>query len=138
MISQLLSRESVSEAAFPINGPQSSSTNTVLTNALIRHILVQFVDPDCRLGITGSAPIATRRKRTAGADLRAVRNGRALELADLEEAEKKHFQPLLDRLEIVLVPLLSGHQFRPGATVFVAPGVMRQKSDFAGTQSKTA
>src|ERR1035438_7655936 len=60
------------------------------------HVLAQLLQPHLGLGIAGSAPIAAGRERAAGADLRAVRDGRALELADLKEAIHEHLQPLLD------------------------------------------
>ena len=41
---------------------------------LPRHILAQLLQPHLGLGVAGGAPIAARRERTAGANLRAVRN----------------------------------------------------------------
>ena len=45
----------------------------------------------CAVG--GRAPVAARRQRAAGRDLRPVRQGRALELAGLEKAVQEHPQP---------------------------------------------
>ena len=44
----------------------------VLTGISARHILPQLFQPHHGLGVAGSPPVAARRKRTAGADLRAV------------------------------------------------------------------
>ena len=91
-------------------------------------------EPHLGFGIARGAPIAARRERTARAHLRAVRDGRALELADLEEAIQEYVQPLLDRGQVVFVALLGGQQVGPGAAVLLAPGMPGQECHFAGPE----
>ena len=71
----------------------------------------------------GRAPVAAGRQRATGADLRCVRDRRALELAGLEEAVQEDPQPMLDLLEAVLVAALGRDQIGPGAALAVAPGL---------------
>src|SRR5262245_42937071 len=61
----------------------------------IRRVAPQLVQPDDVLGIARRAPIAARRQRASGADLRPVGEARALELARFEETVEKDFEPLL-------------------------------------------
>ena len=63
----------------------------------IGYIVPQFVDPDRGFGITGRAPIATRAKRAARADLRTVGKAGTFELAGFEKAIDENVQPLPDR-----------------------------------------
>jgi len=83
-----------------------------LTDVLPRHILPQFLQPDFGLGIARSPPVAARRERAAGADLRAVGNCRALELADLKEAIEEHLEPLLHRRQVIFDSLARGPRVR--------------------------
>src|SRR5208283_4808592 len=80
-------------------------------------------------------PIAARRERTAGADLRAVGDGRALELADLKKAIEEHFEPPLDRAQVVFVALLARQQIRPGTAALVTPRVPGQIGDLARAEA---
>src|SRR6266566_8666920 len=107
------------------------------SSRLRRHILPQFLQPHVGLGVAGRPPVASRRERTAGADLGSIWNGRALELADLEESIEEHFEPLFDRRQVVLQPLVQGNQIRPVASIFITPGVPGQERDFAGAESVT-
>src|SRR5918912_107334 len=93
----------------------------------------QFVQPGRGLGITGGTPIPTRRERPAGADLRPVRQGRAFELAQLEEAQQEDLQPSPDRGQVVLAPLRGGKPLRPHAARLVVPRLVAQVGDLAGT-----
>src|SRR5687768_2596784 len=60
-------------------------------------------EPCGRLAVTRRAPVASRRKRAARADLRGVRHGAALVLAVLEEALEEDAEPLLDGADVVFV-----------------------------------
>src|SRR5207237_6772318 len=67
--------------------------------------LPQFLQPHRRLGIARRPPVPSRREGAARADLRAVGDRAAFELARLEEAVEEHPQPLLDRRQVVFVAL---------------------------------
>src|SRR5262249_39187810 len=101
----------------------------------IRHIQAQLLQPDNGFGVARGTPIASRRQRTAGTDLGAVGNGRALELAEFEEPIDKDFQPLLDLAQVVLAALLWSEQVRPDPGLLVFPGLVRQISDLTGPKT---
>src|SRR5208282_5723748 len=102
---------------------------------LRRHVLPQLGQPDFGLGVARGPPISARRERAAGADFWPVREGRALELAELEEAIEEHVEPLLDGAQVILIALCSRQQVRPGAAVLIGPGMPGQESDFAGPEA---
>src|SRR4051812_32106684 len=54
-----------------------------------RYVGAQVLQPDLGACVARSTPVAARRERAAGADLRPVRHRRALELAGGEEASEE-------------------------------------------------
>src|SRR5512135_2728703 len=57
---------------------------------------IELGEPGLGVAVGGRAPVAARRERAAGADLGAVGQRAALELAALEETLQEHAEPLAD------------------------------------------
>ena len=51
-----------------------------------------------------------------------------------EETIEKYFQPFLNRLQIIFMPLVRRQQIRPVTPIFSAPGLAGQESDLAGPE----
>src|SRR4051794_28210509 len=100
--------------------------------SLRRHVLAQLGQPHGGAGVARRAPVAARRERAAGADLRGVRDRRALELADVEEALDEHLEPVLDLAQRVLVAARLRDQVRPRPAVALPPGVPGEEGHLAG------
>ena len=101
----------------------------------VRDVRLKFLKPGARVAVGGCAPVAARRQRAAGRDLRAVRHGGALELAEAEEALEEDAEPALDRREVVGAAAVFGKAGRPFAPCFVAPGMKRQERDLRRTEA---
>src|SRR5690606_21241655 len=91
-------------------------------------VALELVEPGRGRGVARRPPVATRRERTARADLRAVRQRRALELVRVEAGEE-HAQPAHDRRQVVLVALLWRQQVGVLADGPIAPRVVREVRD---------
>ena len=116
-------------AAVPGRWSRDARRKTQLRSG---HVASELVEPDRALPSDGRPPVAARRERAAGGDLRAVGHRRALELAEPEEPLHEHLEPVLDR--------------RPGRTRCagrrgsraasrrrrVGPGVLGQERDLLG------
>src|SRR3954471_8712099 len=97
----------------------------------VRDVRPELVEPDLGRGVAGRAPVAARRERAAGADLRRVRDRGALELGEAEEAVEEDLEPVLDVGERVLVAALVGDQVGPRVAFAVGPRVLGEEGDLA-------
>src|SRR6185312_15438913 len=61
---------------------------------------VQVAEPGVRIAVRRGAPVAARGQRAAGRDLRAVREGRAFELREAEEAFAEDLEPVADGRQV--------------------------------------
>ena len=93
--------------------------------SLIRHVLLEFIQPNRCFGVAGRSPVAARGEGAAGADFGAVGHGGAFELAGLEEAVHEEAEPFFDRRQVVLVLFGVGEGVGPCAGQLVAPGFRR-------------
>src|SRR3954454_6290053 len=69
--------------------------------SLLRHVPLQFVQPRAGRPVRRRTLITARRQRTTRADLRTIRHGRPLELAEAEEAPNEQSQPVPDLRQLV-------------------------------------
>ena len=99
----------------------------------LRHIALQLGQPGVGVAVRRRAPVAARRQRAAGAHLRSVRHGRALELAEREEAAQEHLQPFADRRKVV-----GCHADRAESPAASRPSPRRPRHAARGTRSSTA
>ena len=84
--------------------PDASLAHAILAERLLsrfRHVLFELSDPGIGMRIARRAPVPARRKRAARADLRTVRHGGTLELADLEKTEQEQAQPFANGRKII-------------------------------------
>ena len=87
--------------------PTSGATGTDDVGGPLRtlgHVGVELGEPGARAGVGRHPPVAARRQRAAGDDLRTVGERRALELVG-EEALDEDLHPAPDRREVVCRPL---------------------------------
>src|SRR5579871_511324 len=113
-------------SVIPMNRAQRRAARGI---SLVRHVALEFVEPDAGVAVGRRTPVAARRQGAAGRHLGAVRHRRALELAEAEEALQEHTQPALDELEVVRAPAVVREAGRPRAALDVAPGMARQEGD---------
>src|SRR3954467_9770415 len=95
----------------------------------VRDVRPELVEPDLGRGVTRRAPVAARRERAAGADLRRVGDRGALGLGEAEEAVQEDLQPALDLAQRVLVAALGRDQVGPRTALAVAPRVLGEERD---------
>src|SRR5690242_14779663 len=79
----------------------SASRNFVNLVLFLGHVPLQFVQPRTGRPVRRRAPVAARRQRPTRTDLRSVRHGRPLELAEAEEAPDEQTQPVADLRQLV-------------------------------------
>src|SRR5262249_17960870 len=103
------------------------------THRLVGHVLTQLVKPYDRFRVARSPPVTSRREGSSRTDLWRVWYARALELADLEEAIEKNFEPFLYSRQVIFVSTLSRHRVGPVASRLVGPRIVTQEGYFAGT-----
>ena len=96
---------------FGPHWPAAGSRRRVLPSGT--RVAQPLGEPGGSARVARRAPVAARRQRPAGPDLRRVRHRRALELARAEEALEEHPEPVLDLRERVLVAALLGDQVGP-------------------------
>src|SRR5215472_8198957 len=89
----------------------------------------QFSKPCRRLTVAGRPIVAARRKRSARADFRRIRNAASFELAQLEEPKQEGTQMSFDFGEIVLVTFVL-RNIRPRIKQAIMPRTISQESDF--------
>src|SRR5262249_21162283 len=112
-------------------------THRLLTTALLSvRYQLDLLEPGGGLGVTGGAVVPTWRERAARTDLGGVRHTAALELADLEEAPGKDFEPALDLTNGVLVPTLLRDVW-PAPQGAVTPGAIGQEGHLRRGISRT-
>src|SRR4051794_36404551 len=97
----------------------------------VRDVRPELVEPDLRRGVAGRAPVAARRERAAGADLRRVGDRGPLELREAEEAVQEDLQPALALADRVLVAALGRDQIGPWTALAVGPRVLGEERDLA-------
>src|SRR6516165_7332508 len=98
----------------------------------------QLVHPGLRIGIAGCTPITSRRQRTAGTDLWAVRHGPPLELTIPEKPHAEEFKPSGDRWEIVGNAFRGRDGLRPRSDAGIAPCVPGNVGDLARPEAEAA
>src|SRR5258708_31074371 len=86
---------------------QSIGVQTFVWLNSVRNAPFQFFEPYRGMAVGRRAPIAARRQRTAGGDLGSVGQGRAFELASLEEAIEEHIHPAFDLGQVQGAPCRS-------------------------------
>src|SRR5687768_14222388 len=87
-------------------------------------------EPRRRLAVARGAPIAARRERATGADLRPVRDAAALELARAKEFLGERPEMALDFADVIGAAQRLRNT-RPPAGVALVPGAPGEESDLA-------
>ena len=105
---------------------------TVNWSILLRHPMLQRIQPGSGRSVRWRPPIATWGQSAAARYFGSIGYGRSLELTGLKETAQEHLQPASDRWQIISYPRIYREAKRPLARLRLLPGMERQERHFGG------